>query len=573
MKKKKKAATQKSWIIAGLERLQADPELPFFVEYGGETLTRKAFFDHVNRLAGALASNGIGRETRVIFDIDTHVYWQTFAVWCACQRVAAVACIWPPDMRFRHIEEELEAARAQNGFPASVVVRTLERLDTWLKSDRDKHIEGRRFLYISSHSADDEAIDARNAQLPSPQIIAFGKATGPAIAPALVNATIARLFTQGSHLDARPIDLPYAHLQDQAEDLKAQFDLDSSSRVFVDLHTPHTVVLAIFAACVQSGAVFCCKTPETDVFACLHHDVTLAFLLPTSLDTVRKKIQVPDKSSSAGKKWRQLCIKAGRFNARHASHPQWTRSLLNSLCVSPLKNKTFCDLKAVISYGDHFNSKTAEFYTDLGIKVYNAYTTCEFGFVHIQQFMGKGGYLKSVEARIRNGILAVKSRRAASFSNMDDIVFEDDRCGLCTHRSFSITLSCGTSVDVSPMREIIARHDIIDEIFIFGQDRPFLTALIYLDSEALKSWAQSQKIPDAPFAELAQNPSVYKYVKSLVDECNIRRSTHENIQKIAVIPHTLAEDPRILTPTGLTRRTTVEHRYAPLLDAFYSNNY
>ena len=571
MKKKKKAATQKSWIIAALERLQSEPELPFFIEFGGETLSRKTFFEHVNRLAGFMSANDLGHGTRVIFDIDTHVYWQTFAVWCACQMVDAVACIWPPDMRYRHIEAELNDAISINGFPAPVVVRSMARLNTWLKNDRDKEIEGRKFLYIASNSEDDAAIDSLNAQLPSPTITPFNRANGPTVSPALVDATVARLYTQGSHLDARPVEIPYVHLQEQAEDLKLHFNLDSSARIFIDLHTPHTVVLSLFAACAHTGAVFCCKSPEYDALDCLQHDVTHAFLLPTTLENIRKKALSP--ASAAGKKWRQFCLKAGHFNARHSSRPQWTRSLIDSICIHPLKNKVFCDLKAVISYGDHFNSKTAEFYTDLGITVYNAYTTCEFGFVHIHEFMGKGSYLKSVEVRIRNGILAVKSRRGTHFSNMDDLVFEDERCGICTHRNFSITLSSGTSVDVSPMREIIARHPVIDEIFIFGQDRPFLTALIYLDRDALNRWAQSQKLPPAPFSELAQTPSVYTFIRSIVDDCNLRRSTFENIQKIAVIPRTLAEDPRILTPTGLTRRTTVEHRYASLLDAFYSNNY
>lgn len=515
-----------------------------------------------------MSQNGITKGTRVVFDIDTLVFWQTFAAWCACQMINAVACIWPPDMRYRHIDKELEDASKNNGFPTPVLVRTYERLNSWLKNDRQNNIIGRKFLCISNIPC-----NPADTQFPSENIACFENAVGSSPAPALVDETAARLYSQGSHCDAHPIDLPYTHLQDQADDLKNQFDIDKNARIFIDLHTPHTVVLALFALCAQSGAVFCTKTPDFDTFECIHHDITHAFLLPSSIDSIRKKIQFPEKTSAAGKKWRRFCLQAGHFNAKHPTNPKWTRKLINSVCIHPLKNKAFNDLKSLISYGDHFDSKNAEFYTNLGLKVYNAYTVSEFGFVHVHEFMGKGGYFKSIEAKIKNGVLAVKSHRMPNFVNMNDLVFEDERCGLCTHRSCTVTLSSGTAVDVSPMREIIARNPVIDEIFIFGQNRPFLTAIIYLDCSALKTWAASQKIPDAPFAQLAQNPIVYKYILSIVENCNQRRSTFENIQKIAVIPKTLTEDPRILTPTGLTRRTTVEHRYASLLDAFYSNNY
>ena len=311
------------------------------------------------------------------------------------------------------------------------------------------------------------------------------------------------------------------------DDLLNRFSLDSESRVFIDLTSVHTASLAVFSACLSSGASLICRSVESDILGIIQkYHVTHAFLLPQNLVRMQTSIQTPGDLSMPALKWRKFCLKAGRMNARQAViRHKWTHSIIQSICVEPLKNKIFDELQAMISYGDHFDVKTAEFYSNLGMVIYNAYTTSEFGFVHLHQFSGKGGYLKSVDARIRNGILAVKSRRGCSYVSMNDLVFEDERCGICTRRNFTVTLSDGTvkNVDVSPMREILARNELIDEIFIFGQDKPYLTALIYLNEKALKVWGEQQKLEETLFEELSKNPKVYSHILGLVEQCGGRR--------------------------------------------------
>ena len=122
------------------------------------------------------------------------------------------------------------------------------------------------------------------------------------------------------------------------------------------------------------------------------------------------------------------------------------------------------------------------------------------------------------------------------------------------------------------MREILRREPLIDDIFIFGAGKPYMTGLVYLNEEALIHWAENMKITGA-FQELAQDAQVYKHIRGIVDRCNLRRAPHESIQKIAILPCPIEREPRILTPCGLTRRVDVERRYAKMLDAFYRENF
>ncbi len=564
-KKKHDSAVQKSWMLSALERLMSNPENLLLVETDGEEISRTRFYSSVCALMKFFDEQKFQKNTRIILDIDTRMHWQTFAVWCASQAVSAIACFWSPDMRFRHERNELQEADADK--PALVVTGTRERANTWLENDKTQDKIGRTILCITPQNPDDTHQNSQTENILDIDQIIEKYQSDEDVTFARTDDTAARIYTQGSHDNARPVYLSYQHLLDQAEDLQKRLSFDDKSRIFIDLTSPNTASLTLFASCLLCGSILICRSIDNPIQPQLEkYHITHAFLLPQNMIRMKNAIQTPEHVSAPGLKWRKLCLNAGHYSTHPSTSPhKWTRHIIDTICIHPLKNKLFSELQMIISYGNHIESKSAEFFSSLGIAIYNAYTTCEFGFVHLHQFMGNGGFLKSIDAKIHNGVLAVKSKRSSSFISMDDLVFEDESCGLCTRRNFTITLENGTSIDVSPMREILSRNPLIDEIFIFGQNRPYLTALIYLDELPLNSWATSQNLPAGSFEELAQNPKVYCYIRSLVDNCNLRRAPNENIKKIAIIPRRIEDDPRILTPCGLTRRTAVEHRYTPLL--------
>ena len=557
-KQKSESNMQKSWMMSALERIsEQNADHPLIIQ-GNEVQTRAQILEISQKIAGFLVEHGVKRDTRVIFDIDIKLSWRVLACWCACQCVGAVAFFWPVDMRYRHEVEEMKASDAMNDTPTMVLLGSVKRVEQWRKADLENHVSGRVLLDLTGacHDMND--------------VVSWDKVLQGAIYPPTEcpnEATI--LYTQGSHQFERSVELSLTHLRDEAEELQKRFELDMNSRLLSDLQIVNSVNLSLFAACVHSGAVWVCHDINAGLSDLKEAGITHAFLLPSTLSRYIEQIKFPEDHSAFSLRWRRFGLRACRLRAKRKTI---FTNMIQKGIIAPLRETYFPALKAIISYGNHFETEIGEFFSYLDIPVFNAYTLSELGFVHVHAFMGDGGFLKCVDARIKSGILAVKSKRSNHFIDTEDLVFEDERSGLCSKRSFMIKLENGVEVDVSPMREILRREALIDEIFIFGSGKPYLTGLIYLNEKAFRAFAQENKL-EGEFADLAQDAQVYKYIRGIVDRCNLRRSSNESIQKIAILRCPLERDPRILTPCGLTRRVDVERRYAQILDAFYRENF
>ncbi len=102
-----------------------------------------------------------------------------------------------------------------------------------------------------------------------------------------------------------------------------------------------------------------------------------------------------------------------------------------------------------------------------------------------------------------------------------------------------------------------------------GDRRPFLTALITLDPEAIVPWAQQQGIEDTDMASLAENEKVRALVQEAVDTVNSKVARVEEVKKFTILPHDLTQETGELTPTLKVKRNVVYDKYAGELDALY----
>ena len=568
-KKKHDRANLRSWMLSALERqITLDGEKPLLVHYGHagavETLSRAEVLNRSCALAGYLRSHGVVRGAHVIFDVDAGLKNAVFCGWLACQMLGAVAQFWPSDMRYRFQKEA--AAQADDACDdrlAVVFVGGMDRVPKWRANDAG--LSGSRVLICLSDM--EGGVD--------PDVVSFAQAVAePADADAhsvLVASEdeAALVCTQGTHQNARLVPLAYAHLEAQAKDLKSCFELSPDCTACIDLATVHTVSLVLFAGCIHSGAALVSREAGVDmseILACV--SPTHLFVLPSEMMRLGVSGR-PEKASA----WRRFCLRMGKLSAARRL-PGWGMRLVRAACVAPIEAEILHGTRMVVSYGNHFEAKAAELLGMLGARVFNAYTVSEFGFVHIHEQFKKGGYMRSIESRVRGGVLSVRARLPGMpWLGMDDLVFEDALRGLYVHRPLEVTLSDGTVVDTSPMREILRREPMIDEVFIFGEGRPWLSALVYLNDRVLSEWACAQKIDAGSFSDLTLDPRVYQHILGIVTSCNMRRAARESIHKVAILPKTLREDPRILSICGLTRPDDVGRRYSAVIESFYQENF
>ena len=116
----------------------------------------------------------------------------------------------------------------------------------------------------------------------------------------------------------------------------------------------------------------------------------------------------------------------------------------------------------------------------------------------------------------------------------------------------------------------------IREAVAFGDARSYVAAFINIDLEAVGNWAERHGISYASYQELAARPEVYEIVKGHVAQVNRDlaadpKLASSQIRRFLILHKELDADDGELTRTRKVRRRIVADKYAPLIDALYSD--
>jgi long-chain acyl-CoA synthetase len=115
----------------------------------------------------------------------------------------------------------------------------------------------------------------------------------------------------------------------------------------------------------------------------------------------------------------------------------------------------------------------------------------------------------------------------------------------------------------------------IKEAVAFGAGRDYAAAFINIDLAAVGNWAERKGIVYGGYAELAAHPEVYKLIRDCIEQVNRDLSTESTltgsqIKRFLVLHKELDADDGELTRTRKVRRSFVQSRYEPLVEALFS---
>ncbi|MFQ5784648.1 MAG: AMP-binding protein [Alphaproteobacteria bacterium] len=116
----------------------------------------------------------------------------------------------------------------------------------------------------------------------------------------------------------------------------------------------------------------------------------------------------------------------------------------------------------------------------------------------------------------------------------------------------------------------------ITEAVAFGHGRDYVAAFVNIDPEAVGNWAERQGIVYGSYQELAAEPRLYALVEEEVAQVNRDlaaepRLAGSQIRRFLILHKQLDADDGELTRTRKVRRRFIVERYAPLVDALYSD--
>lgn len=134
-----------------------------------------------------------------------------------------------------------------------------------------------------------------------------------------------------------------------------------------------------------------------------------------------------------------------------------------------------------------------------------------------------------------------------------------------------IVTAGGKNVAPAALEDPIRANPIIGQVVVVGDQKPFISALITLDSEMLPTWLANNGLPaDMKLSEAAHNDAVRAEVQRAIDAANAHVSRAESIRKFTILPDEWTEASGHLTPKLSIKRNVIMSDFADEIDEIYA---
>ncbi|OKL47459.1 long-chain fatty acid--CoA ligase [Boudabousia liubingyangii] len=268
--------------------------------------------------------------------------------------------------------------------------------------------------------------------------------------------------------------------------------------------------------------------------------------------------------------------------------------LADRLLYSKIRHLLGGNVKMVISGGGPLGLRLGHFYRGAGLQVLEGYglTECLIASVNTTRLSKIGTIgppISTVAFKISDeGEILIKGpsvmRAYRNNDKANEEAFTEDgwfRTGdigsldvdgyvRITGRAKELIVTAGgKNVAPAVLEDPLRGHPLISQVVVVGDKRPFIAALITLDSEMLPMWLQNHGLPNMDVAQAARHPEVLEALDRAVDRANAQVSRAESIRKIKVLVTDFTEDNGLLTPSMKVKRPNVLATFKAEIDEIY----
>ncbi len=132
-----------------------------------------------------------------------------------------------------------------------------------------------------------------------------------------------------------------------------------------------------------------------------------------------------------------------------------------------------------------------------------------------------------------------------------------------------LVTSAGKNVAPNVLEDRLRAAPIISQCVAVGDGKPYISALVTLDQEALPGILSAHGIEPAPIAELSENPEVRALVQQAVNSANEAVSNSEAIKKFLILPFDLTIENGYLTPKLSIKRHLINQDFSAEINSLY----
>ncbi len=296
-----------------------------------------------------------------------------------------------------------------------------------------------------------------------------------------------------------------------------------------------------------------------------------------------------------------LALKAGKARAdchQRGVEPgaglKLSMAIFSPLVFAKLRERLGGRLRFFVSGGAPLLREIAEFFLAAGIPIYEGYGLTETSAVIAVNYPGHhrlgtvGPILSNVEVKIAEdnellvkgpvvsqGYWQLPELTAEAFMDgwfhTGDIV-ELDSAGylkITDRKKDLIVTAGGKNVAPQEIENVLKTDRYISTAMVHGDRRPYLTALIVPDFEALQKYAALKKIDFLDHCDLVNHPQILQLIRQRIDRMQQELPNHKKIRRFTLLSRDFIGAVGEVTPTFKLRRKTINKRFASVIEAIY----
>lgn len=268
--------------------------------------------------------------------------------------------------------------------------------------------------------------------------------------------------------------------------------------------------------------------------------------------------------------------------------------LADKLVFGKLREKTGGKLRFFISGGAALARELGQFFEAAGILIVEGYGLTEsspviaanrpndykFGTVGktmpgVEIKIAKDGEILAYGPNIMQGYYKNKKETEDTIKDgwlyTGDIgVFDAEGFLIITDRKKHLfKTSGGKYIAPTPIENMFLASKYIDQFILIGDRRMFLSALIVPDYEALKEYADANRIQYKNVEELVEMKQIYELLDKELDQFQKKLANFERVRKFAILDKPFTIETGELTPSLKVKRKVIEERYKDLIEDMY----
>ena len=568
-------------------RMGDEPLYTFKQDGDWHTKTANETLADIRAVAKGLLHYGLKKGDGVAFMCRTSYDWDVFdAAVMACGGVLATIYDTDSAEQIRNIVNNSDArllvvettdmkAKADG---AETECPTLEHIVCFETGGLDE-------IKAYGSGVSDEALDARIDSVQKTDLCSIVYTSGSTAAPKGVEMT-------HEHYCATAFNLP---------DYMPELLHDKKNTVLLFLPQAHSFARAINYICVASNLhIYIAQGIKTLTADLQVAKPTIMIVVPRVLEKVYNAASQKAGHGAKGVAFAAAVVAAQNY-MKEVSTKGKTGTLTNArraafdpVVYASLREVLGGRAKWIVAGGAPLDPELLAFFRGAGVPVYEGYglteTTapCAFNVLGVPYHQGSVGIaFPGFELRIaEDGEIQVKGAsvfpkyhkngEATEDSFTEDGWYKTGDLGRIDDDGFLyiigrkkdlIITAGGKNVSPGPIEDVIKRCEFVSQALVLGDKRPFISALITLDEEALRPWLESKGLNrDMSMEEASSNAAVRAEVQKWVDQANEGVSRAESVRKFIILPEEFTQENGLMTASMKVIRPKVIKRYATLLN-------